>query len=176
MITVDPSDSRIRQAYDRRQTEDIVKKLLENYIIRQVPLASGIVLPENTPLSDVLDSMREKKTGCVVTSKNSKITGIFTERDLLNKVINEAVDWKSPIIKFVTPNPATMKADEPLRKALYLMRKKNFRHIPIFEEDGSLLGVLSVRNVIKLTAEHFPAEVMNLPPKLHHHPRKPEGG
>ena len=160
-----------------------MEKLLHNYLIRQCSLAPGIVVSESTPLQKVIATMQKEKVGCIVTSSagNScderSIRGIFTERDLLERVVDEKVDWEAPISKFTTPSPVALHADEPLRKALYLMRKRNFRHIPIFlKENGKLCGVLSVRNVIRLFAEHFPVEVMNLPPKLHHYPDTAEGG
>lgn len=153
-----------------------MEKILHDYLINQVPLSPGLVVSENTSLEEVILQMKKNKTGCVVTSRNKKITGIFTERDLLNKVIAENISWESSIKEFATPKPTLMMSDEPLRKALYIMRKKNFRHIPIFESNGKLRGVLSIRNVIRLFAEHFPDEVMNLPPRLHKHPTTQEGG
>ena len=135
---------------------------------------------EDAPLEEVVESMRKEKVGSVVVISRgnaaNKVVGIFTERDLLIRVMNEAITWNEPVRKFATSPATLMKADEPLRKAIYVMRKKNIRHIPIFEQDDSLLGVLSVRNIIRLLAEHFPAEVMNLPPRLNQKMLTPEGG
>jgi CBS domain-containing protein len=157
-----------------------MEKLLHNYLIRQVNLAPGLTVKEDRPLREVVEAMKEKKAGSVVVMSagngTDKVMGIFTERDLLNRVINEPVNWNDPIRKFCTTSPTMMKADEPLRKAVYMMRKKNILHVPIFENDGALLGVLSVRNVIRLLAEHFPTEVMNLPPRLNQTMPTPEGG
>src|SRR5258706_11051377 len=107
-----------------------MEKILHNYLISQVPLSSGLSMPDTAPLHEVVDAMRKEKIGSVVTFRDKKITGIFTERDLLNKVIDEKVDWNQPISSFTTPKPVTMHSEEPLRKAIYTMRKKNFRHIP----------------------------------------------
>ncbi len=153
-----------------------MNKLLHDYLIRQVPLSPGIVVSEEKPLREVVDAMNEYKAGCVVTMRGHEVSGIFTERDVVDRVILENVDWDNPISMFSTIQPETMLYSEPLRKALYIMRKKDFRHLPVFKEDGTLRGVLSLKNVIKLLAEHFPEDVMNLPPKLHATHRTPEGG
>ena len=153
-----------------------MRRLLHDYLIRQVPLNPGLVVESNMSLLDVVESMKKHKTGCVVMMDGDTLTGIFTERDVVDRVVLEGVDWSAPIRKLATLNPEVMTWDKPLRNALYLMRKKGFRHVPVFMENGKLRGVLSVRNVIKLMAEHFPKEVMNLPPKLHATAKTREGG
>jgi len=153
-----------------------LEKMLQGYLVSQVPLAKGIVAQQKLSLKQTVKLMQEKKTGSVITMKDDVVTGIFTERDLLVKVMDEKVNWDDEISNFTTPTPVTMNGDEPLRKALFLMRKKNFRHIPVFSKDKKFLGVLSIRNIIRLLAEHFPADVMNLPPRLNKFPTTVEGG
>ena len=154
-----------------------MRQSLQKFLINQLELSPGIVLPDTLPIKDAIEEMRKNKTGCVVTQRGKEITGVFTERDILTKVVGiDDVDWNAPLSQFTTRSPTTMMANEPLRKALYIMRKKNFRHIPIFNQDQTLKGVLSIRNVIKMLAEHFPKEVMNLPPKLNRVASTPEGG
>jgi CBS domain-containing protein len=143
-----------------------VNALLHDYRIRQVKLSPALLLPESTPLDEAVRRMREMGVGCLVTSAGEKLTGIFTERDLVQRVLGRDVDWKAPIAGVSTRELVTLRSDEPLRKGLFLMRKRNFRHIPVFDGNDRLQGVLSIRNVIDLLAEHFPTEVMNLPPGL----------
>ncbi len=153
-----------------------LEQLLKDYTLSQIPLLSGIVVDEGAPVEDVAKLMREQNVGCVVLTKQKELTGIFTERDLLQRVVGQVSEWTSPIREFSTLSPVMMKSKEPLRKALALMKKKNFRHIPILEEDGSLKGILSVQNVIQFLAEHFPAEVINLPPRVTIVPKTVDGG
>jgi hypothetical protein len=56
------------------------------------------------------------------------------------------------------------------------MKQKKFRNIPIFSSTGELEGVLTIQNIIRLFAEHFPEEVLNLPPRLNQVPTETEGG
>lgn len=153
-----------------------MNRLLHSFLIHQVPLSGGILLPDTVNLTEAVQAMRLNKTGCVVTTQKENVTGIFTERDLLLRIVGESVDWNAPISSFATQNPITMTEKEPLRKALFQMRKKGIRHIPIFSEQGEFRGVLSIRNVIRLMAEHFPTEIMNLPPRIHAAASTREGG
>jgi len=153
-----------------------LETLMKKYKVENVSLSTGCIVEDNTSIQDVIALMKSKKTGCMVLTKGKKVTGIFTERDYLVKVVNEKIDWTTPIHVFATLNPAVMKASESLGKALLVMKKKNFRNIPIFTNDGEFSGILSIQNVIRLLAEHFPAEVMNLPPVLNRYPTETEGG
>lgn len=149
--------------------------LLENYVVQQLPLNKGLMLAESTPLKAALFAMRDQKTGFVLTTDGKALTGIFTEHDFM-KVIIDKVSWEEPIGRFTTKKPWVVEGTASLRDVIRLMKERKIRHVPVMQPDGGLLGVLSVRNVIKLFAEHFPADVMNLPPRLHDDAPTPEGG
>ena len=133
-------------------------------------------MDESTSLEKVLFAMRANKSGCVVTTNNGNITGIFTERDFLTKIANQSISWNQAIVEFATKNPITMKSNDALEDAIRLMKEKDFRHLPIFDDENNLQGVLSIRQLIQLFAEHFPADMMNLPPRLNKTFTTPEGG
>ncbi|MCB0308173.1 MAG: CBS domain-containing protein [Bdellovibrionales bacterium] len=150
-------------------------EILDDYKVTQLPLNKGLVVAHGTKIHSVLQFMREQKTGCILIKKGDKYTGIFTEHDFV-RLLFEKHSWDKSIEDVATPNPWVIQSDMHLKDAIVLMKEKNIRHIPVFEKTESLVGVLSVRSVIKLIAEHFPADVMNLPPRLHKDPKTPEGG
>jgi CBS domain-containing protein len=51
-----------------------------------------------------------------------------------------------------------------------------FRHVPLVDSDGRPVGILSVKDIVDYLAEHFPREVLNIPPEPGKQPRIPEGG
>ena len=152
-----------------------MEKLLQQYTVNQLPLNKGLVLEESTPLSSALTLMRNEKSGHVLTSDGKKMTGIFTEHDFMKVVVDKS-SWKEPISRFTTKKPWVVQVGAQLLDVIRLMKEKKIRHVPVLNADQSLLGVLSVRNVIKLFAEHFPADVMNLPPRAHTNAPTREGG
>jgi len=92
--------------------------------------------------------MKDKGKGALLVVDGSKLTGIFTERDALFRVIAAGRDAASTTLADVmTPQPQTMHPDEPFIKALRLMHKRGFRHLPVVE-NGRPLGVISARDAL----------------------------
>lgn len=140
------------------------KKILENNKIQELKLRSPVCIPMGTPLSKVISLMQAKKRGCAIIEKKGHIVGIFTERDLLARVIEPQKPLTTPIEEVMTSNPAFLKQTGSIAEAVLLMSKKGYRHIPLVDEEGMIQGFISVRDILDYLAEHFPYEVFNLPP------------
>ena len=148
------------------------------------------VFPQTT-LGETLRRLCGDSGGCVVVVKAEgkclKPVGIFTERDYLDKLADKMamaqplhkgkekaiVDRStptfnlenSPIQNFMTPNPKTLSHKESLDTAIQLMTSGGYRHLPLVDPEGNLVGILSARNIISYLAEFFPVEIINLPPR-----------
>jgi len=93
--------------------------------------------------------MKEKGKGALLVCDGTRLTGIFTERDALFRVIAAGRDAATTTLADVmTPQPMTMHPDEPFIKALRLMHKRGFRHLPVVE-NGRPLGVVSARDALE---------------------------
>jgi CBS domain-containing protein len=119
--------------------------------------------------------MKAQRAACVLVCDEDRVRGIFTERDLLAKVIGASVDTTAPVDDFMTPAPRTLSMDDPVSDALMLMHEGGYRHIPLVDGHGRAKGLLEVRNIIDFLAEQFPAEVLNLPPRVHQRMDTPDG-
>ena len=116
-----------------------------------------------TPLSQAIEAMKDDEGGCVIISDDGRVVGIFTERDLLNKVLGEDVDLESPISAWMQPAVETLSSEATIGDAVRLMNEKSFRNIPLVK-NGELMGSISVFDIITYLAECYPKETMNLPP------------
>ena len=86
--------------------------------------------------------MKEKGKGALLVVEASRLSGIFTERDALFRVIAAGRDPATTLLADVmTPQPQTIHPDEPFVKALRVMHKRGFRHLPVVEH-GRPLGVV----------------------------------
>jgi CBS domain-containing protein len=121
------------------------------------------VRPE-TPLTEAIEEMKKDEGGCaIVCDEGGQVVGIFTERDLLNKIVGEGVDMNSPVSQFMSPVVETLSTDATIGDAVRLMNEKSYRNVPLVK-DGQLIGSISVFDVITYLAESYPKETMNLPP------------
>ena len=117
----------------------------------------------STPLAAAIEVMKKDEGGCAIVCEGERIVGIFTERDLLTKVIGEDIDLNAPVSKWMSPVVATLTPDATIGDAVRIMNEKSFRNIPLVK-DGKLVGSVSVFDVISYLAESYPKTTMNLPP------------
>lgn len=134
-----------------------------------------VCIEPSTPLSEAIEQMKRDEGGCAIVCEGRRIVGIFTERDLLTKVIGEDVDMQMPVKELMSPVVATLSEEAVIGDAVRLMNEKSYRNIPLVK-DGELVGSVSVFDVITYLAESYPKETMNLPPVPAQVMDTPEGG
>jgi len=124
----------------------------------------SFVSPKAT-LREAIDRMKEQSVGCVLVEDGGRLVGIFTERDVLTKVVGTSVNLdKTTVEAMMTRDPDTLGPDDKVSFALNKMSVRGFRHIPIIDDDDHPIGVVSMRNVVDYMVELFRTEVLNLPP------------
>ena len=117
----------------------------------------------------VVAEMRAKGRGAVLVEAAGELVGIFTERDLLNRVDHADALWSHLVVGDVmTPHPMVTRPDDSLGEAPRRLTVGHRRHLPIVDERGHVLGVLSIRDILSFIAQRFPEELMNLPPHPDH--------
>ncbi|HEX8748877.1 MAG TPA: CBS domain-containing protein [Pyrinomonadaceae bacterium] len=122
-----------------------------------------VCIEPTTTLREAIDRMKEDEGGCAIICEAGRITGIFTERDLISKVIGEEVDMNAPVSRYMTQAVETLSSEATIGDAVALMNRKGYRNIPLVR-DGKLYGSISVFDIITYLAESYPKETMNLPP------------
>jgi CBS domain-containing protein len=119
--------------------------------------------------------MKDDEGGCAIVCEGRRVVGVFTERDLLTKVIGEEVNPNTPVSELMSPIVATLTGEATIGDAVRIMNEKSYRNIPLVRE-GELVGSVSVFDVITYLAESYPKETMNLPPVPAQVMDTPEGG
>jgi len=153
-----------------------LEETLPSLLIRDLPLPEPLVVQSGSSLRATIEAMQAARRPCVLVCEGRKIRGIFTERDVLNRLRLGAIDGAVVIDDVMTPNPKTLTLTDRVADGIRLMTAEGYRHIPLVDEEGYGAGLLSARDVLGYIAEHFPAEVLNLPPRLHQVPRSMDGG
>ena len=117
-----------------------------------------------TALSTAIESMSQDEGGCaIVCAEDGSVVGIFTERDLLTKVIGQEIDWNTPVRELMSPIVATLTPQATIGDAVTIMNEKGYRNVPLVKDD-KLVGSISVFDIITYLAESYPQTTMNLPP------------
>ena len=145
----------------RRQKDPLPKARNERVTVLRTD--DYIAVSLHTPLSQAIEAMKQDEGGCVIILDDGRLAGIFTERDLLNKILGENVDPESPIAKWMQPAVETLSPEATVGDAVRLMNERSFRNIPLVRS-GELIGSISVFDIITYLAECYPKTTMNLPP------------
>jgi CBS domain-containing protein len=142
---------------------DVGREMLQTPLseIRRAPPVT--VAPDAT-VARAAELMRQKKVSAVLVKKGKALVGIFTERDLVSRAMTAKAFTRAPVKKFMSPAPETLKLTAPVAYALNKMSVGRFRHVPLVNADGSLAGVVSIRDIIDFIVELCPEEILNLPP------------
>src|SRR5258708_32772878 len=112
-------------------------------------------------VADAIHKMLDRHVGAVgVVDREYRVAGIFTERDVLRKMSLSHVDPKSTPVRDLMTTPVEMatRGTGP-GEALTTMLERHFRHLPVADDGGKLLGILSIRNLLEWRVDELSREL-----------------
>jgi CBS domain-containing protein len=113
-------------------------------------------------IADAVRVMNEKKIGSVLVNENGFLVGIFTERDILSRVVAAGRDPKTTLVKEVmTGKLETITPETTLGEVMELFARLHCRHLPVITK-GELLGLVSIGDVSRWLADTHRAEAEQL--------------
>ncbi len=110
--------------------------------------------------------MRESEYGAVVVTREGKVAGLLTERELLCNVIGVIDQYEQRKVHTVMrADPVTLLPDEPILYALHNMQAGGYRHIPIVDAAQRPVSVVSLKDVLRYVLGYFTDDVYNVTPE-----------
>lgn len=105
------------------------------------------IAPETTVL-EAINRMNQHKIGALVVKNGEQVVGMFTERDVLRRVIGEHRDpMHTPVGEVMTSEIVCVGPHTDLDEVSAVMRNRRIRHVPVCDEEGRLLGMVSIGDV-----------------------------
>lgn len=125
-----------------------MKKALLNQVVGN---GKVITCEESQSLKEVVDVMNSEYIGAICVVKDQKLTGIFTERDFLQKVGSQSDQgvWAKPIKDFMTEEPVTGNENSNVYEVMIQMRLGNFRHLVLVNDDHIPVRMISIRDAFQ---------------------------
>jgi CBS domain-containing protein len=108
------------------------------------------VAPEDT-LGEVAERMSAVNVGAVVVKDFGRLIGILTERDMLKAMAARVHTSDARVRQWMTEDPLTASAEMDVEEAARVMLEHNFRHLPVVDEAGAVVGLVSLRRVVAAT-------------------------
>jgi CBS domain-containing protein len=153
---------------------DLARNLKIDSVSRLNPRSPLQLHPDQT-VREAVDLMRREKVGCILIGDGNRVEGIFTERDLMHRVLANGKPLTTPVAECMTPNPVVVHPKDSIAAAIRRMEEGGYRHLPVVNDVGRPLGLLSVKQIVHYLVEHFPATIYNLPPNPGAIPLEREG-
>jgi CBS domain-containing protein len=128
--------------------------------IAHVPPAT---VETNATVLDAVQVMAEEGVGAVAVMEKGELRGIFTERDLMLRVVlRNRSPKEATMAEVMTSPPKTAPDQTTAEDALNFMVENHVRHLPVVSKEGKLLGMLSIRNVLEHMVEDLQRELHSL--------------
>jgi CBS domain-containing protein len=95
--------------------------------------------------------MKEKNVGCLIAETHGKLCGIITDRDIALKVTGEEKDPLTTMVEeIMTSDPVRISVDKDLPELVSLMHSRHVRRVPIVDQTGLTLGIVTLDDLIAL--------------------------
>jgi CBS domain-containing protein len=124
--------------------DEPVTKLLD-----QKGEALEVVNPQTT-IMEAVRRMNERRIGSVLVMDGSRLAGIFTERDVLTRVVPQQLDPnRTPVGEVMTRQPVTIPPTTTIQEAMMVVTDTRRRHLPVVLPDGRVLGMVSIGDLTR---------------------------
>lgn len=144
--------------------------------LAELPLVDPLFVSPSTPVNVAVARMRDGSRAFVLAGSAENVEGIFTERDVLTKCMEEGFEWAQPLERAVlTREVRTIASSATVGDAIASMRQHRYRTLPVM--DGvRVVGLVRLQDLLRHLAEEFPEDVLNIPPRPHQAAESREGG
>jgi CBS domain-containing protein len=139
--------------------------LLDDTVRLLVPSQPLRFTPEHSVARAIEAMVQNRRAAVVVVDDTDRLIGIFTERDVLTRVLGSGRVARDTLLRDVmTPDPESLRSDDRICHAINRMHTGGFRSVPIVDEAHRPIGIITVNDVVRWLAEIFPEAVLNQRP------------
>ena len=143
------------RSLDIPSAKDGLQQVLVETPLREVGLLPPNIVAPGDSVLDAVRLMQKTRHGSVLVVENGKLVGIFTERDVLDRLAGEEVDLERlPVQVVMTPKPQYLGEEDALAFAVHRMAVGHYRHIPVLR-DGHPIGFVTIRGVLKFLSSRL---------------------
>lgn len=119
------------------------------------------VIPE-TPVLDAVRKMNQERIGALLVCEQGEMVGIFTERDVLIRIVDEGRDPKTTrVMDVMTSDVVAVRPETGVEEAMAIISERRFRHLPVLNE-GALVGLVSSGDLTRWVSRNQEGHIQHL--------------
>jgi CBS domain-containing protein len=127
-------------------------------------VSPGLVLslPPQATVREAARMMAANNVAALLVAEHDSVLGIVTERDVSARVVAAGLDPDVTVLeKVMSPRPRSLAPDDSIAEALDLMSRHNFRHLPVLDDDGRPVAMVSVRDLYAVVQTQLERDILN---------------
>ncbi|MCO4754215.1 MAG: CBS domain-containing protein [Bacteriovoracaceae bacterium] len=144
---------------------EVIDKSRFDITVGELPLNPVKMISHESKIGDVITMMQKEGFGSALVEENQTPCGIVTERDLIMKYSGNYNEFlELPITDIMTKKLITISSSEAVATCMNLIGRKRIRHIPVSDESGKVVKMISVNDLLKFIIDTFPIAVKSIGP------------
>ena len=134
--------------YESPEFDDPVEQLLYESSAEEIQATPFTLVERTAPVGEVVHLMQQKGIACVLVEEQGKLVGVFSDRDIMNRV---ALEWENiseaPVDSVMNSEPVSIKTTDSAAAVLNVMAVSGYRHVPVVTSDGQISGIITPRRM-----------------------------
>ena len=141
--------------YDTKKFEDPLECALAEENVAVMQHEPFVTVPSNTSIAEAVDKLAGLHVACLLVVDDGKLVGILSDRDVLNRVALEFESIKNrPVRDVMTNDPVYVYDTDSSAAVLCVMAVSGYRHVPVLDVQGRVVGIVSPQRVTKFLLSH----------------------
>ena len=142
--------------YDPKKYDDPVQQALVDKTVAAIQHSPYTTIPPDTTIAEAVGKLAGLHIACLLVAEGEHLVGVFSDRDVLDKVAWEYDDLKDhPVSEVMTTDPVYVYNTDPAAAALSVMAVSGYRHVPILDVNDKLDGIASPQRVTNFLQKFF---------------------
>ncbi len=114
-------------------------------------------------VQETVQAMVDARHGAAVVLEGTQLLGVFTERDVVRRVVHKGLDPKTtPVAEVMTRQVITVREDDDRSSVLKLMNEHHIRHLPVVDAEGRVLTIVSIRQLLRAEVQDLQQTVWSM--------------
>ena len=132
--------------------------MLDRQISEIIGKQDLVRMSADATITAAVNEMAGRKVGAILVCNENGLCGIFTERDVVHKVVSKGIDpTETTLAEVMTPNPISVQVQDTGMDALRAMKNHSTRHLPV-KRDGKVAGIVTVRDLLRSVVDELDHE------------------
>lgn len=145
--------------YDPPAYEDPLEEALDTRSMSELQAQPCETINSSKTVAEAVQQLANLQHASLLVEEDGKLVGVFTDRDLLDRVALEYDECKDqPVSTVMRTDPVYVDETDSPAAALAVMAISGYRHVPVLSGDGTIVGIVSPRRITEFLLEHSASE------------------